>query len=106
MTAAETLFRILAAPPVDDFEGGEGREERRARTAHTDQELLPLEHPDRSHVDAIRRGESAAFEQMFVTYYASLRDFAWRLLASEDDAADVVEDVFLRIWQNRARFNV
>jgi RNA polymerase sigma-70 factor (ECF subfamily) len=56
---------------------------------------------DRAWVTAIRTGDSAAFEQMFRTYRNDLVAFAESLLHSRDAAQEVVQELFLRIWQQR-----
>ena len=48
---------------------------------------------------------SEYYRHLFETYYTRLRVHARRFLDSDDDAADVVEDVFFELWQNRNRID-
>ena len=50
----------------------------------------------------VRLGEESAFESLFEAYYASLCDFVQSFLHSAESAEEVVQTVFLRIWEQRA----
>src|SRR5688572_9425919 len=39
------------------------------------------------------------FEKIFREHYDSLSNYAFSILRSKDDAEDVVQDVFIKIWQ-------
>lgn len=47
----------------------------------------------------------AIYRNMFETYNQRLRNYARHILTNDDEAADVVEDVFFELWQNRARID-
>lgn len=40
------------------------------------------------------------FEIVFAEHYGSVRGFAFALLRSEDDAEDIAQSVFLKLWEN------
>jgi len=40
------------------------------------------------------------FEQLFKEHYNALANYAFSILKNEPDAEDVVQEVFIRIWQN------
>jgi len=52
--------------------------------------------------DRVRRGDVPAFEELYRRYWMRLYDFCLRYLHSADEAADVVQEVFFRIWRGRA----
>ena len=54
----------------------------------------------------VRAGDARAFEAMFKAYYDPLCRFVARYVGSRDVAEDVVEDVFVWIWQERERWDV
>lgn len=57
--------------------------------------------------EAIRRGEAAAFEAVFRQYYAPLCHYAVRLLNGEpDEAEDLVQQSFVRLWEKRSSIDV
>ena len=53
----------------------------------------------------IRHGDEAAFELLFRTHYASLCDFVNSMLRAPDVAEEVVQSVFLGVWENRRAWN-
>jgi len=57
---------------------------------------------EREWVARIRLGDENAFESLFGAYYPSLCDFAQSYLHSAESAEEVVQTVFLRIWEQRA----
>ncbi|HKS04964.1 MAG TPA: RNA polymerase sigma-70 factor [Gemmatimonadaceae bacterium] len=52
-------------------------------------------------VAAVRGGDRGAFERLFRATYADLADYAARIVASRDAAEDVVQDVFIAVWNRR-----
>jgi RNA polymerase sigma-70 factor, ECF subfamily len=59
----------------------------------------PPPEPDESELLArLCAGEAAAFEQLFLLYFAELISFAQSYVHSRDTAEDVVQDVFCRLW--------
>ncbi|WP_310588038.1 RNA polymerase sigma-70 factor [Dyadobacter tibetensis] len=62
---------------------------------------IKVEPTDLETVQAIRRGEEAAFERTFRTYYERLCQYAGSMLKDEADAEEVVQTVFLNIWEKR-----
>lgn len=54
----------------------------------------------------IRAGDHGAFKALYDRYADMMFAFAYSSLRSRDEAQDVVHDVFLNIWKNRARFEL
>ena len=52
-------------------------------------------------VAGIRAGDRSAFEQLFRAWYARLADCAARLVSDPDAAEDVVQTVFVSLWNRR-----
>lgn len=57
-------------------------------------------------VSAIRKGDEAAFEQTFRKYYERLCNYGASLLKDDDEAEEVVQTVFLAIWEKRADLEI
>ncbi len=49
----------------------------------------------------LRASDTGAFTEVFQATHAPLLRYAWRFMGSEDAAQDVVQDVFLKLWQVR-----
>ena len=54
-------------------------------------------------VEQARAGDPDAFEAIFRLYYERLCAFAEGYCGSADAAEDLVEDVFMRLWEQRER---
>ena len=54
---------------------------------------------DRALVERTVSGDATAFEQLFVKYRQRLFGVAWRLVRNEDTALDVVQEAFVRAFQ-------
>ena len=61
-----------------------------------DQELIPL----------LREGSKDAFHILYNRYGAKIQRFALGFLKSEQDAEELVQDVFLKLWTKRDFLNV
>ena len=57
-------------------------------------------------VERVRRGDTAALEEMFGAYGGRLCAFAHRWTRSRDTAEEIVQDIFLAIWRNREQWTL
>lgn len=57
-------------------------------------------------ITAIRQGQEPAFEQMFRTYYERLCHHATKVLRDADEAEEMVQTVFLGIWEKRQELDI
>lgn len=55
-------------------------------------------------IRAAQRGDSDAFEQLVRTHDHAVLRMAFNLLHSEEDARDVYQEVFLRVYRNLPKF--
>jgi len=53
---------------------------------------------------AARDGDSGALEELVRATYGSTYTLAYRLTGNDEDASDVVQDVYLRAWRGLRRF--
>ena len=63
-----------------------------------------MEDPDAPLVARARRGDRWAFEQLVEQHQHRLFNLAVRTLGSADDAADAVQEAFIRAWLGLPRF--
>jgi RNA polymerase sigma-70 factor, ECF subfamily len=61
---------------------------------------------DQLRVAAIARGDAAAFESVFRTYFDRLQAYGERLVGRPDVAEELVGNVFARLWENRANWTL
>lgn len=57
-------------------------------------------------VEKIRSGDQEAYEKLFYRFYSKLCVFSNSYVRSLDISRDVVQDVFIKIWDNRENFYV
>jgi len=53
-------------------------------------------------VKGIKEGNKKCLEQLFLILYTRLRNYANTLINSMEDSEDIVQDVFFKLWNNRA----
>jgi len=65
-----------------------------------------MQERERAWINGVQDGDETAFEDMFRAYYPRLCRFAAEYVDSANRARDLVQDVFLRIWEQRAEWTV
>lgn len=58
-------------------------------------------HTDKDLLERIQQDDKKALEILFKTYYSPLCRFAKTILKNSEQAEDVVQEVFLKIWDKR-----
>ena len=53
--------------------------------------------------DNIKTGDQKAFELLFSIYFARLNDFAKHVVKDDAISQDIVQDVFVKVWENKAK---
>jgi len=55
-------------------------------------------------IRAFKRGDPRAFERLFDRHHKKLYVFLYRLLNSKEDAEEILQDTFIKIWEKREEF--
>ncbi len=63
---------------------------------------FPLNPQEAVLIERLKAGEEAAFQSLFRDYYPLLCVYAKRLTGDADGAREVVQDLFVRLYENRA----
>lgn len=56
---------------------------------------------DNALLQQMKQGDKKALETLFKTYYSSLVKFARNILKNTEQAEDITQDVFIKIWDKR-----
>lgn len=56
-------------------------------------------------IKGVRENDNISFEKLFVIYRVKLFNFSYKQLRSREDAEEIVQDAFVKIWENRATLN-
>lgn len=62
-------------------------------------------HCPASTIAALRSGDVSAFESVFMTFEPKLYAFALRLTGQREDAEEIVQEVFLKVWEQRRQLD-
>lgn len=62
---------------------------------------MPINYEDSRLVRSLQKGDVAAFDALFERYSSKLFGFALKYFRNENDAEELVQEVFLKIWENR-----
>jgi len=49
----------------------------------------------------LKKGKKKAFKKVFTIYYPRLEKYAGYFIANSQEAEDIVQDVFVQVWENR-----
>ena len=61
---------------------------------------------DRELVEQLKEGSQLAFRELYVRYYDQLLLCCRRYLSDEASAEDIVQDIFMQLWETRDSLNV
>ena len=64
-----------------------------------------MENLDKQILKELKYGSKAAFESLFKTHYSPLLRYAEEILRDPDQAEDVVENLFVIIWEDRKKID-
>ncbi|MEO6978048.1 MAG: RNA polymerase sigma-70 factor [Mucilaginibacter sp.] len=62
-----------------------------------------VEYSDSTVIDLLREGNERAFEKIFREYFKGLRAYAYTFMKDEEQAEEIVQNVFCRIWEKRSQ---
>ena len=57
-------------------------------------------HNDQSLVQLLQKGNAVAFDSLFEVYSPKLYGFALKYFKNESDAEELVQEVFVKVWEN------
>jgi RNA polymerase sigma-70 factor (family 1) len=56
-------------------------------------------------MQSFQKGEEKAFDELFREYASALSLFAFKLIGSEKEAEDIVQDCFVSLWERRKKLD-
>ncbi len=62
-------------------------------------------YPETEYLKKIAQDDSQAFDALFMLYYPKVKNFISGLIKNEEDARDLAQDIFLKIWDNREKLD-
>ena len=64
-----------------------------------------METQDHLLIPLLSKQDEAAFEQVFKTHYKNLHAYAFTILKDEDEAEEMVQQVFFKLWERSERLS-
>lgn len=61
---------------------------------------------DETYWQQMAEGQEAAFERLFETYYQVLCRYAYTVLRDKEESEEVVQNLFVSLWQKRQTLNI
>ncbi len=61
--------------------------------------FIGMEFQDEQMASLLSKRDEAAFEQVFKTHYKNLHAYAFNILKDEDEAEEMVQQVFFKLWE-------
>lgn len=61
---------------------------------------------NREFVRLLKKGDMVAFDALYNNYAYKLHEFVLRYLKQEADAEEIVQEVFIKIWESRERIDI
>jgi RNA polymerase sigma-70 factor (ECF subfamily) len=55
-------------------------------------------------VKEFKEGDTKAFKSLFEIYHERLYSFLFKILRSKEDVEEIVQETFLKVWENRENF--
>lgn len=68
--------------------------------------LIPSENVDEKLFALIKQGDHNAFKKLFNSYWEEAYTLVWKKTGSEDEAKDIVQDLFVYIWNNAVKIDL
>jgi RNA polymerase sigma-70 factor (ECF subfamily) len=65
-----------------------------------------MNQPDRELLEKIKLGEIKAFETVFSMYEKPIFGYIYSLVGHKESAQDIMQEVFLKLWKNRANIDL
>lgn len=61
---------------------------------------------DIKNFDSIKKGDIRSYEALFRAYYKPLLIYSERIVDDKDDANEIVQDIFLKLWEKRKNLEI
>lgn len=72
------------------------------RIVNMDRCIIDIEDNQQFILEELRNGNERAFDVVFNKYYGSLSRFCYSFVKDQDEAENLVQDVFVKLWLKRA----
>lgn len=71
------------------------------KNSHTDKNTQNDKAQDPSLLDALIKGEEAAFEKIYKSYFTLLRNYSASIVGDSEIAYEIIQNIFVALWEKR-----
>lgn len=64
-----------------------------------------MEHNDNHYLLLIQQGDKSAFDTVYLNYFKRLHQYASNFIKNADDAEEIIQNVFCRLWEKRTQLD-
>lgn len=57
-------------------------------------------------IDLLKKGDTIAFDEIYARYFSCLYTYAYKILQDRDECQDVIQDIFIWLWENKERAQI
>jgi RNA polymerase sigma-70 factor, ECF subfamily len=68
--------------------------------------IYPMSQNSSDIISRVKQGDRKAFEFLFKEYYARLCEYSFLLNKDHEASAEIVQDFFVKLWENRAKLEI
>lgn len=68
--------------------------------------MFDLSITDEKLIENIRRSDYLSYNELFMRYYGRLCQYVYGILQDKEDAEDIVQELFLNLWENKEKIDV
>jgi RNA polymerase sigma-70 factor, ECF subfamily len=69
-------------------------------------QLLNMQADQTQFVEGLKNGDRKVFQQIFDTYYEPLCRYCIQRIANQEDAEEIVQDIFVKLWTKRQELQI
>ena len=63
-------------------------------------------HPEKNYAKLLKKGDMLAFDVIYKKYCKRLYGFVIKFIKQKEDAEEIVQEVFLKIWESREKIDI
>jgi len=65
-----------------------------------------MNHSEKTEFEKLKSGDKKVFTCFYNKYFRPLCDYAKSLVGDAEDAADIVQELFLKLWEDREKIDI
>jgi RNA polymerase sigma-70 factor (ECF subfamily) len=68
--------------------------------------MYDIDTTDEKLMTGVKKDDYISYNKLFMRYYSRLCQYVYTLLGNKEDAEDVIQELFLNVWNNRKKMEI